>query len=125
MGFGFPAAMGAKVAAPDRQVVCLDGDGDFLMTIQDLETCVREDLHFVTRVFNNLSYAAYKFWPDKKMGVELANADFEKLADSFWAVGRRVEKTSQFGPTLEEMLKSDRPAIIDAAVTPQTPLPWY
>lgn len=125
MGFAFPAAMGAKVAAPERQVVCLDGDGDFLMTVQDLETAVREELPFVTIVFNNLSYGAYKFWPDKKMGVEFENPDFEKLADSFGAVGMRVTTSSQFGPALKELLKSDKPAILDAVVTRETNLPWY
>jgi len=125
MGFAFPAAMGAKVASPERQVVCLDGDGDFMMTIQDLETAVREDLPFVTVVFDNLSYAAYKLWPDKKMGVEFENPDFEKLADSFGAVGMRVTTSNRFGPALKELLKSDRPAILDAVVTRETNLPWY
>lgn len=125
MGFAFPAAMGAKVAAPERQVVCLDGDGDFMMTVQDLETAVREQIHFVTVVFNNGSYAAYKFWPNKRIGVEFSNPDMVKLAESFGATGTKVTRSKDFGPALMEMLKADKPALIDAVVTPETDLPWY
>jgi len=128
MGFGYPAAMGAKLAKPDRQVICLDGDGDFLMTVQDLETLVRENLPFVTVVFNDSSYGAYKlFGKDKrrKIGVEFNNPDFVKLAESFGAVGARVTRGSEFAPTLKEMLASDKPSIIDAVVSLETNLPWY
>ena len=128
MGFGYPAAMGAKLAKPDRQVICLDGDGDFLMTVQDIETAVREDLPFVTIIFDNSSYGAYKlFGKDKakKIGVEFNNPDFVKLAESFGAVGARVTRSSEFGPVLKEMLKSDKPSIIDAVVSLETNLPWY
>jgi acetolactate synthase I/II/III large subunit len=125
MGFAYPAAMGAKVAAPDKQVFCLDGDGDFMMTVQDLETAVREEIHFVTVVFNNLSYAAYKFWPNKRIGVEFGNPDLVKLAESFGAVGTKVTRSRDFRPALQEMMKADKPALIDAVVTPETDLPWY
>jgi acetolactate synthase I/II/III large subunit len=125
MGFAYPAALGAKVAAPDAQVVCLDGDGDFMMTVQDLETAVREKLNFVTVIFNNSSYAAYRFWPEKRIGVEFRNPDLVKLAESFGAVGIRVTRTREFGPALKEMLKADKPALIDAVVTEGTNLPWY
>jgi len=125
MGFAFPAAMGAKVAAPDKRVFCLDGDGDFMMTVQDLETAVREKLNVVTVVFNNLSYAAYKFWPKKRIGVEFENPDMVKLAESFGALGVRVTRSREFLPALKEMMKADSPALIDAVVTPETNLPWY
>jgi len=123
MGFAFPAAMGAKLAFPDRQVICLDGDGDFMMTVQDLETAVRMNLPVVTVVFNNQSYAAYE--PPPKGGrksVEFRNPDFVKLAESFGAVGLDVTRSSEFGLTLEKMLKEDRPSIINAVVSSESEL---
>ena len=127
MGFAFPAAMGAKLAKPDRQVVCLDGDGDFMMTVQDLETAVRERIPVTTVVFNNSSYAAYRFakHQGRRVGVEFTNPDMVRLAESFGAKGVRVERTEDFKPALEEMLRSDRPGVIDAVVTEGTDLPWY
>jgi acetolactate synthase-1/2/3 large subunit len=116
MGFAFPAAMGAKMALPDRQVICLDGDGDFMMTVQDLETAVRLNLKFLTVVFNNQSYAAYEI-PKGRRSVEFTNPDFPKLAESFGAVAADVKNTADFGPVLKEMLKADVPAIINAVVT--------
>jgi thiamine pyrophosphate-dependent acetolactate synthase large subunit-like protein len=79
----------------------------------------------VTVVFNNSSYAAYKFWPKKRIGVEFTNPDMVKLAESFGAVGMKVTRSREFGPALQEMMKADKPAIIDAVVTPETDLPWY
>ncbi len=116
MGFAFPAAMGAKIALPDRQVICLDGDGDFMMTIQDLETAVRMGLKFVTVVFNNGSYAAYEI-PKGRRSVEFRNPDFVKLAESFGAVGVDVTRSNDFGPTLSRMLKADVPAVINTVVS--------
>ena len=127
MGFAFPAAMGASLAGNGRQVVCLDGDGDFMMTVQDLETAVRERIPVTTVVFNNSSYAAYRFAKHKgrRVGVEFTNPDMVRLAESFGAKGIRVERTEDFKPALEEMLRSDRPGVIDAVVAEGTDLPWY
>jgi len=112
MGFAFPAAMGAKLVTPERQVICLDGDGDFMMTVQDLETAVRLGLKVVTVIFNNQSYAAY-VPPGKEGGrksVEFRNPDFVKLAESFGAAAVDVTRSSRFGPALKEMLMEDRPS---------------
>lgn len=127
MGFAFPAAMGASIASPERQVVCLDGDGDFMMTVQDLETAVREKIPVVTVVFNNGTYAAYRFAKHhgRRVGVEFTNPDMVKLAESFGALGIRVERSKDFRPALKEMLDSGKPAVIDAVVTEGTDLPWY
>lgn len=127
MGFAFPAAMGVKVAKPQSQVVCLDGDGDFMMTVQDFETAVRENLPFVTVVFNNSSYAAYKFarFRGRRVGVEFGNPDFVRLAQSFGGIGERVTRSADFGPTLKRLMDAGEPAILDALVTNETDLPWY
>lgn len=127
MGFAFPAAMGASIASPERQVVCLDGDGDFMMTVQDLETAVREKIPVVTVVFDNGVYAAYRFakHQGRRVGVEFTNPDMVKLAESFGARGIRVERSEDFKPALEEMLSAGMPAVIDAVVTEGTDLPWY
>lgn len=127
MGFAFPAALGASLASPQRQVVCLDGDGDFMMTVQDLETAVREGIPVVSVVFDNSSYAAYRFAKHKgrRVGVEFSNPDMVRLAESFGAKGAKVERTEDFRPVLKEMLKADKPGVIDAVVTEGTDLPWY
>lgn len=119
MGFAFPAAMGAKMAFPDRQVICLDGDGDFMMTVQDLETAVRLNLKFLTVVFNNQSYAAYET-PKGRRSIEFRNPDFIKLAESFGAMAMDVRRSAQFGPVLKEMMKADVPAVINAVVTSES-----
>lgn len=127
MGFAFPAAMGAAIASPERQAVCLDGDGDFMMTVQDLETAVRERIPVITVVFNNGTYAAYRFAKHhgRRVGVEFTNPDMVKLAESFGAQGIRVERSQDFKPALKQMLDSGKPAVIDAVVTEGTDLPWY
>ena len=105
MGFGFPAALGAKLAYPERQVVCMLGDGDFLMTCQDLETAVRLDLDPTVVIFNN-------------MGLGFArphgNPDFVKFAESFGAVGARAQTPAELEQAFAKLSAGGRVAIIDA-----------
>ena len=123
MGFGFPAAMGAKVAKPDKKVMAITGDGGLLMVIQELATAVAEDINVVICLMNNGWLGMVKqwqnlFWNKRYSGTLLykSNPDFVKLAESFGAKGIRVERPSEIGKAFKEAFKSDRVCLIDIRV---------
>lgn len=123
MGAGLPAAMGIKLACPERQVVAVAGDGGFLMTMQDLETCVREHINVVAVVMNNFAFGNIKIRQQTKfagrlIGCEFDNPDFAAAARLFGAVGERVVEPGQLKPALERALAADAPAVIDVHVDP-------
>ena len=117
MGIGLTAAIGAQVAYPDRKVVALSGDGGFLMTSPDLATAVMYDLPIVTLVMNDNQYTSIERGQlrrfGKRVGVELVNPDFVQFAESFGAVGLRVEDMDDFRPTLEKALALDKPVVVE------------
>ena len=117
MGIGLTAAIGAQVAYPDRKVVALSGDGGFLMTSPDLATAVMYDLPVVTLVMNDNQYTSIERGQlrrfGKRIGVELVNPDFVKFAESFGAVGLRVEDMQDFRPMLEKAITMDKPVVIE------------
>ena len=117
MGIGLTAAIGAQVAYPDRKVVALSGDGGFLMTSPDLATAVMYNLPIVTLVMNDNQYTSIERGQlrrfGKRIGVELVNPDFVQFAESFGAVGLRVEDMDDFRPTLEKALALDKPVIVE------------
>ncbi|MDE0085364.1 MAG: thiamine pyrophosphate-binding protein [Candidatus Poribacteria bacterium] len=117
MGIGLTAAIGAQVAYPDRKVVALSGDGGFLMTSPDLATAVMYDLPIVTLVMNDNQYTSIERGQlrrfGKRIGVELVNPDFVQFAESFGAIGLRVEDMDDFRPTLEKALALDKPVIVE------------
>ncbi len=122
MGFGFPAAIGAKVAAPDKKVVDLAGDGSFLMTCQDLATCVENDIPVVICVFHNRYLGMVRQWQelffDKKYshtGLGMT-PDFVKLVEAFGGYGERVEKPEELKDALHNAFESGKPAVIDMIV---------
>jgi len=122
MGFGFPAAIGAKVAAPDKKVVDIAGDGSFLMTCQDLATCVENDIPVVVCVFHNRYLGMVRQWQelffDKRYSHTSLGAtpDFVKLADAFGCYGERVEKPDDLKDALHNAFESGKPAVIDMIV---------
>jgi acetolactate synthase-1/2/3 large subunit len=123
MGYAFPAAMGAKLAFPKRHVVLLIGDGDFLITLPDLETAVRLGISFLIIIFNNGSYGALKFrqmtnYEGRYIGVDFKNPDFAQLAAIFGARGRRIDEPGSLRSAIEEGMRSDSPYIIDAVIDP-------
>jgi acetolactate synthase-1/2/3 large subunit len=123
MGAGLPAAMGIKVACPDRQVVAVAGDGGFAMTMQDLETCVRERIGVTVVVMNNFAYGNTKIRQQTKfgnrlIGCEYGNPDFAELARLFGASGERVLEPGQFEPALHRALSTDGPSVLDVHVDP-------
>ncbi len=117
MGIGLTAAIGAQVAFPNRKVVALSGDGGFLMTSPDLATAVMYDLPVVTIVMNDNQYTSIERGQlrrfGKRIGVELENPDFVKFAESFGAVGLRVEDLSDFRHMLEKALAMDKPVVVE------------
>lgn len=135
MGAGLPAAMGIKLAYPDRQVVAVAGDGGFAMTMQDLETCVRERIAVTVVVINNFAFGNIKIRQQTKfgnrlIGSEFGNPDFAELARLFGAGGERVVEPGQLEPALQGALNSDGPSVIDVHVDPEeicpaTVVPWW
>ena len=117
MGIGLTGAIGAQVAYPDRKVVALSGDGGFLMTSPDLATAVMYDLPVVTLVMNDNQYTSIERGQlrrfGKRIGVELVNPDFVQFAESFGAVGLRVEDPNDFKPMFEKALALDKPVVLE------------
>ena len=124
MGYGLPAAIAAKIAEPRRVVVCIAGDGDFLMSGQELATAVHEDAAVIVLVVDNGMYGTIRMhqereYPGRVVGTSLTNPDFAAFARSFGAHGETVERTEDFGPALEEALAAGRPALLHLRVDPE------
>ncbi|MFH1070379.1 MAG: biosynthetic-type acetolactate synthase large subunit [Candidatus Glassbacteria bacterium] len=121
MGYGFPAAIGAALAHPDRTVVAVVGDGGFQMTSQEIATAVGQRLNIIVAILNNGFLGMVRQWQELFFGkryshtcLEYTNPDFVKLAEAYGAVGMRVERTDQVEEALREALKIKRkPVIID------------
>jgi len=125
MGFGLPAAMGAKVAHPDKDVVCITGDGSIQMNIQELATCKQFDLPLKVMLLNNGYLGMVRQWQEffyggrySEVTVE-AQPDFVKLAEAYGHVGMRVEKPEDLEGALREMLAmKDRLVFLDVVIDP-------
>jgi len=124
MGYGLPGAIGAKVAAPDREVVCFDGDGSFLMTIQELSVAVRENMDITVVVLNNEAVGMVRQWQDafferRRMASEYPWVpDFAALAEAFGARGFTMREYDEVADTLEAALEYDGPSVVDAHIDP-------
>jgi acetolactate synthase-1/2/3 large subunit len=121
MGYGLPAAMGAKLAHPDRPVVALVGDGGFAMVSQDLETAVRCNIPVVVVVYNNNAFGAQRMrqqrdYGGRLFGVTHGNPDFGELAKLYGAEGRTVRAIGEFQPAFEALLGSGRVGVIDVHI---------
>jgi acetolactate synthase I/II/III large subunit len=128
MGYGVPAAIAAKMVHPNRTVVCFAGDGDFLMSGQELATAVQYGTAIVVIVVNNGMYGTIrmhqeKHYPGRVIGTQLQNPHFAAFARSFGAVGEIVEDTAQFAPAMERALASGKPAVIEVRIDPQAITP--
>ena len=103
MGYGVPAAIAAKIARPERTVVCFAGDGDFLMSGMELATAVQYNAPVIIVILNNGMYGTIrmhqeKHYPGRVSGTDLQNPHFAAFARSFGAMGEIVEETAQFAP---------------------------
>jgi acetolactate synthase-1/2/3 large subunit len=128
MGYGVPAAIAAKIARPDRTVVCFAGDGDFLMSGMELATAVQYKAAAIFVILNNGMYGTIrmhqeKSYPGRVSGTDLQNPHFAAFARSFGAMGEIVEDTAQFGPAFERIVASGKPGVIDIHLDPQAITP--
>jgi acetolactate synthase-1/2/3 large subunit len=125
MGYGIPAAIGAKAARPEATVVCVDGDGCFQMTCQELATAALESLPIVVVLINNGYLGMVQQWQDmffegRYSHVHLTPSvpDYAKLAEAYGAVGMTVTEQSEVRPALEEALGLNRAVVVDVRVDP-------
>ncbi|NYF25243.1 thiamine pyrophosphate-dependent enzyme [Sporosarcina sp. JAI121] len=123
MGYGLPAAIGAKIACPDKKVISFSGDGGFMMTLQELETAVRCNVPVIAVVINNNMYGTIRMhqekqFPKRVMATGLTNPNFAELARLFGCHGEQVKESEEFLPALERALKSDKPVVIEVLTNP-------
>jgi acetolactate synthase-1/2/3 large subunit len=125
MGYGIPAAVGAKAARPEATVVCVDGDGCFQMTAQELTTAVTEDLPIIVVLVNNGYLGMVTQWQDmffdgrrSHVGLGVDVPDYVKLAEAYGGVGMLVESEAELEPALREALSLNRTVVIDCRVDP-------
>ncbi len=128
LGFGFPTALGAKAAHPDKPVVSINGDGGFMFAAQELATAVQYGIGVVVLVFNNDAFFNVRRdqieqFDDRVIGSELKNPDFMKFAESFGVAGERVDNPAAFKFALERALADGGPRLIEIPVKNETS-PW-
>jgi acetolactate synthase-1/2/3 large subunit len=129
MGYAVPAAMGAKLGMPDKIVWCIDGDGCFQMTNQELATCVMDKIPIKVAVINNGSLGMVRQWQTLFYGQRYSNTDlkrgarpvpdFVKLADAYGCVGLRCDNAGDVDSVIEKALAiNDVPVLVDFVVSP-------
>ena len=128
MGYGLPAAVGAKRVQPQKTVVCFAGDGCFMMHGQEFATAVQYGLPIIVVLIDNGMYGTIrmhqeKHYPGRVSATALQNPDFAAYAQAFGGHGERVESTDQFGPAFERALASGKPAILHCLLDPETITP--
>ena len=121
MGYGVPAAVAAKLVRPDRTVVSINGDGDFMMNGQEFATAVQYGLAIVFIVVNNGLYGTIRMhqerdYPDRISGTELVNPDFALLARAYGAFGEVVERTADFAAAFGRAAAAGGPALLELRV---------
>ena len=132
LGFGFPSALGVKVAHPDKAVVSVTGDGGFMFAVQELATAAQEGIGLVTLLFNNNSYGNVLrdqrvSYGNRVIGATLKNPDFMALAKAFGVEGRRVNDPDGLRKALAEALEAEGPWLIEVEIaegSDTTPWPF-
>jgi acetolactate synthase-1/2/3 large subunit len=121
MGFALPAALGAKMAAPHREVVAVIGDGGYQMTIQELGTIFQTKAAVKIVVLNNDFLGMVRQWQQlffekRYASTEMVNPDFVKIAEGYYIKAKRVNKRDDLAPAIEEMIKSKEPYFLEVVV---------
>ncbi|WP_135611316.1 acetolactate synthase large subunit [Methanococcoides sp. AM1] len=122
MGYGFPAAIGAKLGRPDKVVFDISGDGSFQMNSQEMATIVQNDIPIIIALFNNGYLGMVRQWQALFFEHRYSHTtiedsvDFVKLAEAYGALGIRVNKPSEVRPAIEKAIEANRPVIIDFIV---------
>jgi acetolactate synthase I/II/III large subunit len=131
MGFALPAAIGAKLAKPDAPVVCIIGDGDFMMCVQELAVCAMYDIPVVFLILNNSGYISIRDGQNYLIGRQIGSefnhqngdgrpysVDFVALARSFgFEVASKVQSADEIGSTIKRALDSNAPALVEVPIT--------
>ncbi|HSQ04776.1 MAG TPA: thiamine pyrophosphate-dependent enzyme, partial [Burkholderiales bacterium] len=128
MGYGVPAAVAAKLVHPDRCVVCFAGDGDFLMTGQELATASQYDAKVLFLVVNNGMFGTIRMhqereYPGRVSGTTLKNPDFAALARAYGLHGEIVEETNDFEAAFERAFNAKTSALIEVRIDPEAITP--
>lgn len=127
MGFGFPASLSAKLDYPEKQVVCVTGDGGFGMLMADFTTAVRENLPVKVILFNDGKLKNIKKEQSAEgfsvFGIEFPNPDFAQYAQSCGGEGFRVSEPQELDEALKKAFKSDKPSLIEVIVDPEAIAP--
>ncbi len=121
MGFGFPAAMGASIAMPDKPVFNVAGDGSLQMNIQELATCVEYNIPVINIIINNGYLGMVRQWQEKLYHkhyseTKISGPDFVKVAEAYGARGFRVTKEEEIIPVLQQAVECKQPVFIDFVV---------
>src|SRR5262249_5974506 len=128
MGYSVPAAVAAKLARPERAVVAVAGDGEFLMNGQELATAAQYGAAIVVLVVNNGMYRTLRLHQGRASaprgsGPERRNPDFAASARAWGGQGERVERTEDFAPAFGRALESGKPAVIELRIDPEAITP--
>jgi acetolactate synthase-1/2/3 large subunit len=128
MGYGLPAAVSAKLAFPEREVVCFAGDGCLQMTMQEFGTACQDGANIIVIVIDNGMYGTIRMhqertYPGRPSATKLVNPDFAALARSYGAFGETVETTDAFGPAYERARAAGTPAILHLKLDPEAITP--
>ena len=128
MGYGVPAAIAAKVAHPDRRVVCFAGDGDFQMNCQELATAKQAGAQPIILILNNGIYGTIRahqetHFPGRVSGTTMESPDFAMLAQSYGFHGERVSRTEDFAAAFERALASPTGAVLDLEIAAEAITP--
>lgn len=128
MGYGVPAAVGAKAAFPSREVVAFAGDGCFMMHGQEFATAIQHDLPIIVIVVNNGMFGTIRMhqereYPGRVSATDLRNPDFARLAAAYGGHGETVERTEDFPAAFERARTSGRPSLIEIRLNPEAITP--
>jgi acetolactate synthase-1/2/3 large subunit len=128
MGYGFPAAVAGKLRHPERMVVCVAGDGDFMMTGQELATAVQYGAAVIVLVVDNSMYGTIRMhqerhFPGRTVATDLLNPDFVALAHACGAYGERVEETADFPAAFKRAADAGGPALLHLKLDPEALTP--
>ena len=124
MGYGVPAAISAKVAAPERVVVCFAGDGDFQMNMQELGSAAQEDAQPIVLIVNNSMYGTIRMhqerrYPERVVGTDIKNPDFVSIARAYGFYSEQVTSIEEFKAAFDNALDSKTGAVLDLIVDPE------
>jgi acetolactate synthase-1/2/3 large subunit len=124
MGYGLPAAIGAQIGRPEATVWCLDGDGSFQMTIQELATIQQERLPLKIAIFNNCFLGMVRQWQDLFFGkryvaTPLSGPDFVKVAEAYGIPGATAKRREDVIPAIEQAMSEPGPFLIDFRIEPE------